>query len=162
MDILANVAAWAGAGSLVALAGWAMGRWHGLAGQGDTAASDHSPQTATASGVDKPRPVVARAVGTAVADQADNAISLCELHEEVTALRHREQILATLAPDALMMDRRGGTVAERTASAIPIASASDNQQDCPRLVSKAPKRPVIAQPQASPQPSPGASPFTRV
>ncbi|MBA4043063.1 MAG: hypothetical protein C0471_01380 [Erythrobacter sp.] len=161
MDILANAAVWVGAGCLVALAGWAMGRWQGLVGRGDAATSDHSLQTVTASGADKPRATVARAVGTAVADQADNAISLCELHEEVTALRHREQILATLAPDALMMDRRGRAVAER-ATAIPSGSASDNRQDCPRLPSQPPKRAAMAQPRATPQPSPGASPLTRV
>jgi hypothetical protein len=161
MEIFASAATWVGAGSMAAVAGWAFGRWHGLIGQTATL-TDRLPRIASASAAHEPVSAAVRAVGTALADQADNAISLCDLHDQVTALRHREQILATLAPEALMMDQTSAAEAEGPIDTNPAAPDSDVRNDCPRLVSAPLKCGSPAQREAADQPSPGASPFTRV
>jgi hypothetical protein len=120
MVFLAAQAALWGLISCVALGAWALGRWQ--AGAGWAANS--------LAGLSSPRdpqivPALAEAKASTLASipaqgrddgphALDSAISLGDLHDEISAFRRREQIFATLAPGALLLDQR------------PIASQHDS------------------------------------
>lgn len=137
MEIFANPAAFVGAGSCIAVAGWIMGRWHGIAVQ--SPAAPDQPDLLQVSGEASAKAGIAAATARkAQTDTADPAIALNELHDEITALRQRERVLANLSSHAFVLENT--VPAARNRGNIAISSA----------------------PQAVAQPSPGASSLTRV
>lgn len=165
MEIVANAAAWVGAGSMLALAGWALGRWHGLPERlieqpSPPVAGNDCPETTLTPMLLALAPQPRR---MANADVVDYAVSLSDLHTEITALRQREQILATLAPDHPMMD--GGHSAAGFAPARPMPEApvvTHSTAGGERAGAQAPPALPEAPLLKMPQPSSAAASLTRV
>lgn len=135
MDVLVSPAGLVAVMSCMALTGWALGRWQG--GAPLLVAPAHAPQSAHRDPSVPPAPI-----GSALphermgrVDAADCGISLGELHDEVTAIRLRERVLATFAADALLLgrasvdERREGrrTSADRTSK---CAASGTNDPVC--------------------------------
>ncbi|MDP5102378.1 MAG: hypothetical protein NWP98_00455 [Erythrobacter sp.] len=107
---MANPALLGGMTGILMLAAWALGRW-----QANLALSFNAP-------AGLPMPSESQTPSMAPQAWADGstlyqqhshpegafasniAMSLCELHAEVSAFRRREKVFATLAPDAFMLD----------------------------------------------------------
>lgn len=99
MDILASPASLGGLVSLVVLGAWAVGRWQG----GAAFAQWHERQVAP--DVPGQIPPDCLQLGGANRSQApESAISLSQLHDEISAFRRQEQIFAAVTPDALILD----------------------------------------------------------
>jgi hypothetical protein len=164
MNILASPTTWAGAASCFALAGWIVGRWHALAMRPSQAPDQPSVHHA-------PAAVPAGSAGTASsllfasnasADWIDNAMSLSELHDEITALRRRERVLATILPDASMLDRSSADLRQCRKLASIADSACDCLHDSQRPGDAAPQTQAALWTQRAAQPSPGRPSLTRV
>lgn len=104
MDVFLSPAGLVAAMCCVALAGWALGRWQGK--ERLLGAQVSGPDTLPAApGGAKPKlPTLSAIAQTDLGVASDNAISLSDLHDEVTAFRRRERVFATLAPATLCLD----------------------------------------------------------
>ena len=114
MEQLAFPATLGGLILCIAWGAWALGRWQGEQVRPDVPIAAEHPATLPQSETENP----ARAVGTGgpaspcqqnarderLCALQDN-LSLADLHDEVSAYRHREQVFATLAPGALRFGR---------------------------------------------------------
>lgn len=123
MEIFANPAALVGAGSCIAVAGWIMGRWHGTAmeplAEPDQADLLHVPGEASVdAGIATPT------AHKAQTDTADKAIGLDELHDEITALRRRERVLASLRSDGFVLENIIPGARHRSTIAISAAPST--------------------------------------
>ncbi len=110
MEFMANPTLLGGTTGVLMVAAWALGRWQAspaLSSDGPVALPlqrepETPPMTPQARmpdpGLDQQHSRPEGAVAS------DIAISLCDLHAEISAFRRREQVLATLASDALMLD----------------------------------------------------------
>jgi hypothetical protein len=119
MEYLAAPAALWGLISCIALGAWALGRWQGGAGWAANMPvalpPPRDPRAAQALAEAKPSTPVSNPAQRRIdgLHALDSAISLGDLHDEISAFRRREQIFATLAPGALILHCR------------PIASQRD-------------------------------------
>ena len=112
MDIVTNPALLGAMTCVLMVAAWALGRWHA------SFAPEHGEPVAVPSQREEERPLLIsqmRMPGSVLhqrhsrpegaGDGAyDDALSLCDLHAEVSAFRRREQVLASLETDALLLD----------------------------------------------------------
>lgn len=145
--------------SCMVLTGWTLGRWQGGARRipsavpvfNDTRALSHLPDTQ-----------ISRA------ETAANAMSLCDLHAEVTAFRRRERVLASVAPDALHLGLpsvaalgKHNWAKTHGASHCPILESSAPVCICGADCGRPLRAPSVVQIKVV-QPSPGWSPLTRV
>lgn len=112
MDYLATPAAWWGLISCVALGAWALGRWQSGAGLAANMPLELPPQRdpQTAPTLPEAKSLTPESIPAQRRDDhlhaLDSAISLGDLHDEISAFRRREQIFATHAPGALLLDQR--------------------------------------------------------
>ena len=120
MDLFGGPAALGGIIMCVALAAWTLGRWQGMALSTDTTcdpAGDAQPLSCDhAAAIKDHRPPPIPCQQAAQADRRgalDVAVSLGELHAEVSAYRRAQQVFAGLASDPLELPApRGGTLPE--------------------------------------------------
>lgn len=123
MEIFANPSAFVGAGSCIAVAGWIMGRWHGIAVQ--SPAAPDQPDLLQVSGEASAKAGIAAATARkAQTDTADHAIALNELHDEITALRRRERVLASLPSDGFVLENTVSAARNRSTIAISAAPST--------------------------------------
>jgi hypothetical protein len=174
MDLFANPSALIGLIGCIGLAGWGMGRWQGLSAHAQAAEdlpeTHRSPETRAITS-DPPAPIDLHAPHTN-RGLRDTAVTLSDLHAEITRFRHHEQVLATLETEAVMFDRRssGQLALCRDVGAVGTPRCHDMVVDdvpCHCLQgcgNQVVAEPATASPEPVPmaQPSPGASPFTRV
>jgi hypothetical protein len=174
MDLLASPSALIGLIGCIGLAGWSMGRWQGLtahAQAADDLLETHRGPQARAITPDPPA-FTGLQTPTANAGLRENAITLSDMHAEITRFRHREQVLATLKTEAAIFDQRASGQLEvcRTLGALGSLHFKELVvEDVSCRCLQVSGDPVVAQPtMTSPaavsmaQPSPGASPLTRV
>lgn len=174
MDLLASPSALIGLIGCIGLAGWSMGRWQGLTANAQ--AADDLPETHRDPQARAITPDSSAFTGlhtlNANAGLRETAITLSDMHAEVTRFRHREQVLATLNTEAAIFDQRALRQLEacRTMGALSSQHCQEKVvEDVSCHCLQGGGDPVVAQPtMTSPapvsmaQPSPGASPLTRV
>lgn len=114
MDIAAGPAALGGLILCVAMCGWALGRWQAEL-SGGCRHEDASPKSEQEPFIAEFRqrrsdgsvPLQCSRQGAeALRHRPLSDFTLCELHREVTAIRHHERILATLSVDSSTGQRR--------------------------------------------------------
>lgn len=152
MEILASPAALVGVASCIAVAGWGMGCWHGIAVRRPEPSIQANQPPAPGSA-----PTAAECLaqsgalfsptGNDNAASADCGLALSAMHDEITALRRRERVLANLAPDALILAN----------SSAPSLRESGDVERRPGAYAA-----NTVPPRETPYPSPGASTLTRV
>lgn len=136
MDFMANPTLLGGTTGVLMLAAWALGRWQAspaLSSNGPAALPlPREPETPRMTHQARmPGPVLyqqhSRPEGAVASDMA---ISLCDLHAEISAFRRREQVLATFTPDALMLDGllRTSARASVAEAAVPMPNGSGHHR----------------------------------
>jgi hypothetical protein len=108
MELFAGPASLGGLIMGVAVCAWGLGRWQALGHH--RLADDARAPLPDAEGEAQSRPAPnASPYRQNVRDERHEAIgqavSLAELHEEISAFRQREQVLACYAPDTLRLER---------------------------------------------------------
>jgi hypothetical protein len=165
MDFLVSPAALIAVMNGVALAAWAVGRWQGgaqlLPAETSAPLSWRRNPSAAQVVTPLPREQISRA------HALESVISLADLHEEISAFRQRERVFATLAPDALFLDRlpaaqqtecrRNNGVAAPTWAAHEASDGFCTCGDCGGLF----RTGTLMQIKAD-QPSPGWTSLTRM
>jgi hypothetical protein len=174
MDLLANPSALIGLIGCIGLAGWSMGRWQGLTAHAqaddDLSEMQHSPQSSAITS--DPPAFTGLHTPNANAGLRDTAMTLSDMHAEITRFRHREQVLATLDTEAVVFDRRssGRLALCRDIDALGTPRCHGLLvDDVPCQCLQGCGDQVVAQPATAtsgpvsmPQPSPGVSSLTRV
>ncbi len=107
MDMVVSPALLAALLLVVSVIAWSAGRWqaNGAVPQDQAAPALPTPGPAAAAGA------LAPARDREMARAADllaleSSLSLAELHDEISAFRQRERVLAKVAPDELRLDER--------------------------------------------------------
>jgi hypothetical protein len=145
MDMMASPAMLGGLMMAVAWGAWVLGRWQGAAAAAamalpvasDRQASESAQPNATQQAA-SPRVTAAAFTSPCQQDAADERhlaltpdISLGDLHEEISAYRRREQVLASLDPGAFQFDRAAQDCRYVGLTGQPVCPAPANvRQGC--------------------------------